>query len=225
MRRPMVSWLFALWAAASPAQVPPRDAGAQYIARAWGTNEGLPQNTVTAIVQTRDGYLWLGTFGGLVRFDGLTFTVFDPGNSPGLASARITALHEDSQRVLWIGTEAGLTKLEQGRFSSYTRTDGLPIGPVMAVRVDRRGRLWAGTEAGLARFADRRISPPARTEFTISVYALAESPNGESWAGSWNGVYRVRDDDTTELLPVGIYCRPSPRASENVFLDLAGGGL
>ena len=200
----MVPWVFVLLAAASAPPAPaPAPAGAEFIARAWGTNEGLPQNTVTAIVQTGDGYLWLGTFGGLVRFDGLTFTVFDPGNSPGLASARITALHEDSQRVLWIGTETGLTKLEQGRFTSYTRTDGLPIGPIMAVRVDRRGRLWAGTEAGLARFDGRRVSPLTRKEFAIRVYSLAESPNGEIWAGSWGGAYRVRDDVPAELLPLG----------------------
>ena len=196
----MVPWVFALLAAASAPPAPaPAPAGAQFIARAWGTNEGLPQNTVTAIVQTRDGYLWLGTFGGLVRFDGLTFTVFDPGNSPGLASARITALHEDSQRVLWIGTEAGLTKLERGRFTSYTTKDGLLSG-VIAVLVDRRGRLWAGTEGGLTRFDGRRVSMQSRALFPIDTYAIAESPTGEIWVGARFSVVRFRDNDTTELL-------------------------
>src|SRR5262245_26554692 len=103
----MLAWVFAVLVAASmaPASSPAPD---RYIARTWGTADGLPQNTVTTIVQTRDGYLWFGTFGGLVRFDGYAFTVFDPDNTPGLASARVTTLHEDRRGVLWIGTEAGL---------------------------------------------------------------------------------------------------------------------
>jgi ligand-binding sensor domain-containing protein/signal transduction histidine kinase len=198
----MLLWLLALLSSAAPAQASPQPSppvASPYIVRAWGTGDGLPQNTVTAIVQTRDGYLWLGTFGGLVRFDGLTFTVFDPGNSPGLASARITSLHEDSQRVLWIGTEAGLTKLELGRFTSYTTKDGLLSG-VIAVLVDQRGRLWAGTEGGLTRFDRPRISMQSRAVFPIDTYALAESPTGEIWVGARTSVVRFRDDDTTELL-------------------------
>ena len=80
----MVPWVFALIATASapPAQPAVPASPSPYIARTWGTADGLPQNTVTSIVQTRDGYLWLGTFGGLVRFDGHAFTVFDSGKHP-----------------------------------------------------------------------------------------------------------------------------------------------
>src|SRR5262245_12496872 len=126
----LVARLVAL-AALVPAFVTPAYAQAptpiasQYIQRAWDTRDGLPQNTVTAIRQTRDGYLWLGTFGGLVRFDGQAFTVFDPGNTPGLVSSRIVCLFEDRRGVLWIGTEAGLSRYEHGHFKSYTREDGL----------------------------------------------------------------------------------------------------
>src|SRR5205823_7291917 len=73
----------ALLAAAPAAAETTPSIAAQFIGRSWGTADGLPQNSVTAIVQARDGYLWLGTFGGLVRFDGHAFTVFDPGNTPG----------------------------------------------------------------------------------------------------------------------------------------------
>src|SRR5690348_16811105 len=76
-----------------------------YVVDVWDTEDGLPQNEVTSIVQTQDGYLWLGTpTGGLVRFDGVRFTVFDQNNTPGLKSSRIVRLFEDSQRRLWIGT-------------------------------------------------------------------------------------------------------------------------
>src|SRR5262245_17689103 len=107
----MLFWLLALVAQSAPPP-PSTPAAAQYIARTWGTAEGLPQNTVMSIVQTRDGYLWLGTFGGLVRFDGHAFTVFNPGHTPGLASGRIVRLLEDRRGVLWIGSEGGLTKYE-----------------------------------------------------------------------------------------------------------------
>src|SRR5689334_19926332 len=99
----MFPWVCAVLMAASMASGPP--SADPYITRTWGTRDGLPQSTVTSIVQTRDGYLWLGTFGGLVRFDGQAFTVFDPDNTPGLGSARIVTLREDRRGVLWIGTE------------------------------------------------------------------------------------------------------------------------
>ncbi len=79
----------------------------QYLEKRWTTEDGLPQNSVNAIVQTRDGYLWLGTFGGLARFDGVKFTIFNSSNTPGLRSNRILSLFEDRAGRLWIGTEGG----------------------------------------------------------------------------------------------------------------------
>src|SRR5437660_1840018 len=68
---------------------------------------GWQPNTVTSIVQTHDGYLWLGTYHGLVRFDGVTYTVFDSGNAPVLRDGRVTSLYETPEQVLWIGHETG----------------------------------------------------------------------------------------------------------------------
>ena len=79
----------------------------RYLRDSWTTEKGLPQNSVTSLLQSRDGYLWVGTFGGLARFDGLKFTVFDTGNSPGLQSNRIISLFEDRAGIIWIGTEQG----------------------------------------------------------------------------------------------------------------------
>src|SRR5262245_46774272 len=85
---------------------------AQYRFDQWTINEGLPQNTVNAIAQTRDGYLWLATNGGLVRFDGVRFRVFNHSNTPGIVSIRFTSLYEDKQGALWTGSEDGyLTRL------------------------------------------------------------------------------------------------------------------
>src|SRR5678810_393305 len=71
----------------------------------WTTNDGLPQNNINGITQTRDGYLWLTTFNGLVRYDGVRFKVFNPGNTKGLNTNRMLNLFEDPAGNLWITTE------------------------------------------------------------------------------------------------------------------------
>lgn len=120
-----------------------------YLHRSWTTNQGLPQNTVNAIVQTRDGYLWLGTYGGLVNFDGAKFRIFDTANSPGLKSNRILALLEDRKGRLWIGTQyGGLSLYEAGAFVTFTAKDGLPSDSVLSLVEDRQGDLWITTSAG-----------------------------------------------------------------------------
>src|SRR5450759_4347668 len=85
----------------------PAFAAPNYFIRSWQVEQGLPQNKVTAVVQTRDGYLWVGAYNGLARFDGVRFTVFDEHNTPELHSSRITSLFETTNGTLWIGTESG----------------------------------------------------------------------------------------------------------------------
>src|SRR5690349_12124035 len=80
---------------------------AEFRFNSWTTDTGLPQNTVSDIRQTRDGYLWLSTLDGLVRFDGVRFTVFNRANSPGISSNRFLRLYEDSAGDLWAGTDDG----------------------------------------------------------------------------------------------------------------------
>src|SRR5215831_15763470 len=87
------------------------------------TDNGLPQNSVYSILQTRDGYLWFTTLDGLVRYDGANFFVFNKANSPGINSNRFTRLFEDRDGALWICTEdGGLTWLVNGAFTSYATT-------------------------------------------------------------------------------------------------------
>src|SRR5262245_48066461 len=76
----------------------------QFVLDAWGTEDGLPQNTVHGIVRTRDGFLWFGTEEGLVRFDGAAFRVYNRSNTPALGHNSIWALLEDRKGALWIGT-------------------------------------------------------------------------------------------------------------------------
>src|SRR5947209_6471099 len=111
-------WLCAVWALplllslapSARASLDPSKAISQFIQQSWQNEQGLPENSVTSIAQTRDGYLWLGTESGLARFDGLRFTVYDKGSTSGLTGNLITSLLVDHQGTLWIGThDGGLT--------------------------------------------------------------------------------------------------------------------
>ncbi len=117
-------------------------AQAQYRFDHWTTDNGLPQNSVRDIVQTRDGYLWLATLDGLARFDGVRFTVFNKSNSPGIVSNRFLRFYEDGQGDLWAITESsGLTRLHKGGFTTYTTADGLPENIITSMGGDGQGNL------------------------------------------------------------------------------------
>ncbi len=125
---------------------------AQYRFDHWTTDNGLPQNSVSMLVQTRDGYLWLATSDGVVRFDGVRFTVFNKGNTPGITSNRSSYLFEDRQGALWIGTEdGGLIRYHHRTFVAYTTQDGLPDNAVLRVDEDEAGDLWIITQTGIVR--------------------------------------------------------------------------
>jgi ligand-binding sensor domain-containing protein/signal transduction histidine kinase len=128
------------------------------IIRSWGTEAGLPQNTVNAITQTRDGYLWLGTDDGLARFDGVRFKVF--GFKNGLPSVSITSLLEDQQGTLWIGTAgAGLCCLKQGRIEIIPGADDRPgSDTITCLQKDSTGRLWVGSRGGLRLYSNGKLA-------------------------------------------------------------------
>lgn len=130
-----------------------------FLVDCWQTEDGLPQSSVKSIVQTPDGYLWLATFGGLARFDGLRFTVFDTGNIPRLPSSRLIRLHVDRQGGLWLVTEHHeLARLAQGQCQRYGAAEGLPPEGAEWVDEDLHGQLWmADPVGGLFRWQDSRF--------------------------------------------------------------------
>lgn len=162
-------------------------AGAPLILDVWTTEEGLPQNEVTAIVQTRDGYLWLGTYSGLVRFDGSRFTVFDEGNTPGLKSSRISNLFEDREGRLWIGTEnAGMAIMDHGRVA------GLGFGPTgresrpTAICQDGGGAVWLCLANGqLWRWELGKTNLfTVPSDVATDYRGIAAEPGGPLWFGT-----------------------------------------
>ena len=124
----------------------------QYVHRIWQTQQGLPQGGILQIFQTREGYLWLATQTGLVRFDGVRFQQAEdiiPG-APSNLWVR-TAL-EDQRGALWLGSnESGLYRLGPDGVNQYTTAQGLPSNAIQCLVQSRDGVMWACTDSGLAR--------------------------------------------------------------------------
>lgn len=130
----------------------------QSVHRIWQVQQGLPQAWIYSIVQTHDGYLWLGTQTGLVKFDGVRFTTVDEMDGVPSANMWVTHLIEDDQNALWIGTtQAGLIKLQGGRATRYTPREGLPPGAIQCLFTDRQHHVWACTPAGLAELTEGKV--------------------------------------------------------------------
>jgi len=137
----VVAWL--LFAPASLA-LDPRLSLAQYVHTSWTQSEGALIPGIDALAQTADGYLWLGTWQGLWRFDGLRFTRWTPAAGERLADKMVTALAASATGGLWIGAPHGLQRLEQGHLNQYTGRYGLTQGMITALWQDAAGRLWLG---------------------------------------------------------------------------------
>jgi ligand-binding sensor domain-containing protein/signal transduction histidine kinase len=146
----LICLLAALACRASP---PPH-----YVMHVWQTDEGMPQNGVSAMVQTRDGYLWIGTYGGLARFDGVRFAVFDNNNTPAILSSRVTSLFEDSSGSLWIGYEGGELARYKGGIFQNVDIPAWNGRKILGIGEDRAGEIWLlGVDGSLLRLRDGLI--------------------------------------------------------------------
>lgn len=165
----------------------------------WLTENGLPQNTVHAIAQTSDGYIWIGTEEGLARFDGVKFTVFDKQNTPEIKSNYIRSLLADRQGALWIGTAQGLVRMLNGKFTLFTRDSGLPSDTIQAVYEDRENNLWIATANGLGLLKSGGVTTFTTKERLISgsIQALLEDSDGALWIATPYGVARIKDSKFT----------------------------
>jgi signal transduction histidine kinase/ligand-binding sensor domain-containing protein len=146
----------------------------------------LPENTVQAFAQTGDHYLWIGTTGGLVRFNGASFVIFDRDNTPAIQENSIFCLATTLDGSLWAGTEGGgLIRYRDGAFRAYSAPEGLTNGFVRAVHEDRHGVLWAGTDDGLFRLVNGRFVRADGRGGTpeLAVHAIQEDRAGRLWIG------------------------------------------
>jgi diguanylate cyclase (GGDEF)-like protein len=188
-----------IMAAQSAFALDPAKAITQYMQTSWTSETGLPQNSVQAMAQTADGYLWFGTQEGLTRFDGVHFTTYTSHNTHGLASGFIQSLVASRDGSLWIGTDSGLSHYQPaasagvgGAFSTLTARDGLSGNYIMALCEDREGGIWAGTARGLNRIADGRVQTWTTSDglADTSISAMTVDAGGTLWVGTAKGLSR-----------------------------------
>lgn len=172
----------AAWLTIAAAHGAPR-ATTDFFFQTWQTEDGLPQNHITSVVQTRDGYLWLGTYNGLARFDGVRFVVFNAANTPGLSSSRVTSLCEDTNGVLWLGHDAGeLTRMRGGRFEPVPVAAKWPGGGIAGIAGDAQNELWLLHERGLmVRVRDGQTIAPEPGVTAPTVLSLTHDTQGALW--------------------------------------------
>lgn len=181
LQRPALAACLALACSAAFAAAP-----TGFTRKVWQTQDGLPEQTVQAFAQTPDHYLWIGTTGGLLRFDGAHLKVYDDENTPALTENSVFSLMVSRDGSLWIGTEGGgLVRYAGGQFHAYGARDGLSDGFVRALVEDREGTIWVGTDNGLLRLRTGRFERVDGVHATpvIAVHAMAEDQQGRLWVG------------------------------------------
>jgi signal transduction histidine kinase len=181
----------AAWLASGALALDPRKSLTQYSRTIWTQERGLPQDTIRAITQTKDGYLWLGTDEGLARFDGYEFVVFNKTKGD-LPDNSITALAAANDGALWIGTSNGLTQYREGRFRTFTVKHGLPDAAITALLADREGALWVVAGVFLSRYQNGQFTnfKPDSDIPVSSARAVCEDANHDLWVGGFSRVVR-----------------------------------
>ncbi|MCC6133427.1 MAG: protein kinase [Acidobacteria bacterium] len=211
----------------------PTRAPTQYVQDVWTQRDGLPQNSANAILQTRDGYLWIGTEEGLVRFDGVRFTVFDKRNTPAIRNNFIMALAEDSEGALWIGTfGGGLVRLRDGAFESFG--DDVTGQRIRTLYRDSKGAIWISTGGGgLSRYQNGTFTKWRVKDGLGSdrVWSVVEDGKGGILVGTYGGGLQRFENGVFSRIELG----PRPESSlirplradreGNIWIGTDGGGL
>ncbi len=189
-------WLAVVLGGGLPAATP-GSAAIPYNVRLWQTDDGLPQNPVFALAQTPDGYLWVGTRGGLARFNGIQFVSAELPGAPELKDGWITALCVTRDGALWIGCEGhGLVRWRDHAATRFTSEQGLPGNQPRCLLETQAGALWAGCEAGLAKLENGRFVALTQKDGLAddSVRALWENGDGRLSAATKRGLSTLRPE-------------------------------
>ena len=194
------------------------------------TDHGLPNNTIYALIQDRKGFMWFGTEGGLVKYDGYQPTVYkhDPRDSTSLPDSWIRTILEDRDGTLWVGTRfGGLASFDRQSegfirypYSTPTPENGLKSGEVKTLLEDRNGTLWIGTAQGLSRF-DKQTGLFVHYEHDASdpnslsgnnVFCLYEDRAGTFWVGTWAQGLNIFDRTSESF----VHYQPDPSSTTSL---------
>lgn len=208
----------------------PLDVNPDYVHEVFTLGDGLPLAGLSQALRTRDGFLWLATYDGLVRFDGVRFEVFDSEGVPALGSNRIANLVEGRDGTLWILTEQGhLARYSGGSGGEFTSCgkpqkdraacDSREAGPAWYTMLsqDRSGTLWIGGHAGLLRVQGRELHLLPGTETGTGARFLLLDRTGKRWVVSLEGIWSARPGKELELLdlPPGALAYGTPSLAED----------
>lgn len=153
----------------------------------YNSQNGLPTSESNAVCQTKDGYIWIGSYGGLLRYDGVRFVNFSKAED-GIAAAGIRSLYEDEEGVLWIGTnDKGMYSYSDGKFEKYS-SDSEDLNSVRCFAEANDGTLYVGTATGLAKLnGNVLISIDVPNLNGQTVYTLSTDGNGVIWGTAGAG--------------------------------------
>ena len=170
----------------------------QYIHSSWNTDDGLPQNSVSALTQSQNGYIWFGTEEGLVRFDGVTFATFDKQTDPAFRVNDIVTMIETRDGSIWSGTRGGGIVVFDGiQFSSINDSTGLGSNFITTLSEDQEGHVWIGTYGGgLAKYNRGVITNyDAEAGFTAEfVSEVVQDQAKNLWIGTEQGLFRFHNN-------------------------------
>ena len=188
----LICVVLATYAACAGLAVEPSTPLANYGRQSWAMESGLPQNTVQALAQTGDGFVWIGTEAGLVRFDGVSFAVFDRTSTPALPGNDIRCLLDAADGALWVGTSEGLARWKDGAVTVFSTQDGLPANGIRGLAQTGDGVLWAWTDLGLARLLGNRFVTNETPTQAASITAVLTDGHGglRVEAGDRTAIYR-----------------------------------
>src|SRR5579872_1516331 len=175
----------------------------EYLIDVWETSQGLPEDSATAMVQTPDGYLWFGTFDGLVRFDGTKFTVFDRSNTPELPSPAIVNLYLDHDGRLWVSTMLGLASVKDGQWQTFGEKSGWTGNYVRVFAESATGDLYMSTfDHKIFQYRGNHFeqlqSPPADPSLGFMLYI---DERGTLWSGNSQFIGKLVDGTWQEVIP------------------------
>lgn len=177
-----------------------------YVARTWQVDDGLPDNRVTGLAQTPDGYLWVSTRGGLSRFNGANFEVFPLSAVTGVIGSGATGVFADSRGILWLGAHREtLLRVAPESAKVLTKSEGLPSSPAIGFAEGRGGEVWLAFPGAICRWDGARLQPLASPEGLVIAGrpSLANDRSGEVWCGLRGRIGVIRNNEFQLLRQVG----------------------
>jgi len=194
----------------------------QYNYDHWTSEEGLPDNAVIHLLQSKDGYIWFASYGGITRFNGVDFLTYSSFNTTSIVNNSFTYIYEDSHGVIWTATSGnGAVTVENGEIKIYTMEDGLPSNFIEEIVQDRNGRIWIATSDGLSYKKDTAFSSEEVPKLlkTLRLKSIDVDEDNTLWVGTTDqGVYQMKDGQI-----INYYNQENGLISDNInYIEAIG---